>query len=508
MSGATSILINVGAKTGKAVSELNKVNQALGKQQTAAQKTGAALKKMQGPAVAALGAVGLGAAASVKAASNLGETFNAVDKVFGKASGTITDFGENSAQAVGLSQRAFQELATNTGSLLGNMGQSQKEAADNTLLLTTRAADMASVFNTDVDSALNAINAGLRGESEPLRQFGVQLSDAAIKQQALSMNLYSGKGALDASARAAAVQALIMEQTAKTAGDFSETQDGVANGTRTVQATIEDLSAQFGEVLLPYVETGIALFADLLTWIEENEGKTKVLIATVTGLAAAIVAANVAMKLWRIAATTASIVKLSAKVAVAIARTVAYHVIIKTIRLAMMAWTAIQWALNIALNANPIGLVIAAIALLVGAVVLAYKKSDTFRAIIDGLWRVLKGAFKSALNGVTSAFKAVVGGFKSAWEWVGKLIDKIKDLLSNFNPLKKLGGLLGFAEGGGSPGISPFGPGGTRSRPGNVTINVYGTADPVANARLIKRALERDDVAQGRYPGAPLRVAW
>ena len=198
-----SVLIQIGAKTAQAVGEINKVNKALGDQLTATEKTGAAFKRMNGPAIAALGGIAVAGGLAIKAASDLGETMNAVDKVFGKSSKTITDFGEGAAKSVGLSQRAFQELAVSTGSLLGNMGQNTQQAADNTLILTQRAADMASVFNTDVDQALNAINAGLRGESEPLRAFGVQLSDAAIKAEAMALGLYNGKGALDASARAA-----------------------------------------------------------------------------------------------------------------------------------------------------------------------------------------------------------------------------------------------------------------------------------------------------------------
>lgn len=53
---------------------------------------------------------------------------------------------------------------------------------------------------------------------------------------------------------------------------------------------------------------------------------------------------------------------------------------------ATKAWAAVQWLLNAALAANPIGLVVAAIALLIGAIVLAYTHSETFRKIIDAAW--------------------------------------------------------------------------------------------------------------------------
>jgi phage-related protein len=77
-------------------------------------------------------------------------------------------------------------------------------------------------------------------------------------------------------------------------------------------------------------------------------------------------------------------------------------------------WTGAQWLLNAALTANPIGIVIAVIALLVVAIIVAYKKSDTFRAIVQ-----------AAMRGVVAAFgwlwdkaKAVFGWIKGNWRLI------------------------------------------------------------------------------------------
>lgn len=64
------------------------------------------------------------------------------------------------------------------------------------------------------------------------------------------------------------------------------------------------------------------------------------------------------------------------------------------------AATAAQWLLNVALSANPIGLVVIAIAGLVGAIVYAWRNSETFRRVVTG------------------AFGAVLGAARSAWSWV------------------------------------------------------------------------------------------
>lgn len=92
----------------------------------------------------------------------------------------------------------------------------------------------------------------------------------------------------------------------------------------------------------------------------------------------------------------------------------------KTAQLATAAATrtaaAAQWAWNAAMSANPIGLVIAAVALLVGGFILLYKRSQTFRNIVQAVMRAASAAVK-ALWGVLKAVgtfvvKVLVGYFK------------------------------------------------------------------------------------------------
>lgn len=187
--------------------------------------------------------------ASIDAASALDESINAVEKTFGTATNKITEFGNIAAATAGLSKREFHDLATVTGSLLTNMGFNADAAAQSTIRLTQRAADMASVFNTDVNEVLTAINAGLRGETEPLRRFGVMLSDSAVRAKAVEMGLAATTKEVDLNAKAQAALALIMEQSDKTAGDFVQTTDSLANAQRRSAAIAENAQARFGASL-------------------------------------------------------------------------------------------------------------------------------------------------------------------------------------------------------------------------------------------------------------------
>lgn len=188
---------------------------------------------------------------SVNAAKDLGESLNAVKVTFGESAKTITDWGKANATAFGLSQREFNQLVTPLGAMLQNYGFSAEQAADQSINLAKRAADMASVFNVDVGQALEAIQAGLRGEADPLEKFGVGLNAAAIEGKALAMTGKAVASSLTDQEKKAAALALIFEQTDKVAGDFANTSDQLANKQRIAAARTEELQAKIGEKLIP-----------------------------------------------------------------------------------------------------------------------------------------------------------------------------------------------------------------------------------------------------------------
>lgn len=216
--------------------------------------------------VAAIAAVGAGLAKfavdSIAAASNLEESMNAVNKVFGESADVINNFGQVSANAVGLSTREFNQLATVTGSMLTNLGFNAKAAGQETITLTQRAADMASVFNTDVGTALEAINSALKGEANPIEQFGVKLNDAAVRARAVELGLAATTAEVDANAKATATLSLIYEQTSKTQGDFASTSNDLANSQRRAAAAMENAQARFGKAVTPALANLIDRFSE------------------------------------------------------------------------------------------------------------------------------------------------------------------------------------------------------------------------------------------------------
>ena len=91
-------------------------------------------------------------------------------------------------------------------------------------------------------------------------------------------------------------------------------------------------------------------------------------------------------------------------------------------KIATVTWTGVQKVLNIVLTANPIGLVVAAIVALVGAIVYAYNNCEDFRKICDQLWSAIKPLAEAIMKGLSKAFEWLIEKTKEAWEWLKKIL--------------------------------------------------------------------------------------
>jgi hypothetical protein len=255
-------------ESGKAVENLNKMGQKMSLMVTA-------------PLVAA-------GAAAVKFASDQGEALNAANVVFKSSSKTITDWGKNAAKQAGLSQAEFYQSAAVTGSMLKGMNFTLDESAEATIELTKRAADMASIFNTDVKDATGAVAAALRGEMEPIRRYGVTLSEATVQAKAMQMGLVTAGQEITNYAKAQARIALIMEQTNDIQGDFVNTSDQLANKTRVTVAEVKNQAAALGQQLLPFMLQIITAAQKMVDGFANLSDEQKKSILQIAALAAGI----------------------------------------------------------------------------------------------------------------------------------------------------------------------------------------------------------------------------
>ena len=219
---------------------------------------------------AALGAFAIKA---INAASDVEELGSKVNQIFGEdAAAQIQDWSKTTTDNFGISGAAALEAAGNFGVFGKAAGLTGTDLVGFSTELTELAADMASFNNATIEETITAIGAGLRGEAEPLRRFGVLLDDATLRAKAMEMGIYSGSGALTQQQKVLAAHQVILAQTSDQQGDFERTSDGLANQQRVLQARFQDLTVQIGQALLPATLEIVTGFSDLFAGVEDLVG--------------------------------------------------------------------------------------------------------------------------------------------------------------------------------------------------------------------------------------------
>lgn len=226
--------------------------------------------------------------AAFDAASDLNESLNKVEVVFGENAAAIKQWSKDAAEAFGMSRQKALEAAGTFGNLFRALGLGTPQASDMSKKLVQLAADLASFNNANPEEVLLALRSGLVGEAEPLRKFGVSLSEARVAAKAMEMGLADADGQLSDSAKAQARYAIILEDTALAQGDFARTSDGAANKQRILKAEFEDAAAKLGTALLPMFTKLTDIVARVAEWFANLDPKWQNLIMY-AGLAAAAI---------------------------------------------------------------------------------------------------------------------------------------------------------------------------------------------------------------------------
>ena len=214
---------------------------------------GGAIKGIAAVAGTALAAAGVGKffSGAVTQANDLTESLNAVNVAYGDASSNIVKLGEDAATRLGVTQADFNAAAVRFSAFAGRVVGEGGDVGGFVDDVTTRAADFASVFNIDVSEALQVFQSGLAGEAEPLKRFGINLLESEVKAFALQEGLIGVGEQMSEDIKTQARYGLLMQETAKTAGDFANTSDGLANSQRILKASFADMQAEVGSAVLP-----------------------------------------------------------------------------------------------------------------------------------------------------------------------------------------------------------------------------------------------------------------
>lgn len=219
----------------------------------------------------------------VELGSDLTEVQNVVDVTFGKMSSKIDEFAKSAITQFGLSETAAKRYSSTMGSMLKSMGMSTDQAYDMSTTLAGLAGDIASFYNLSADDAFAKIRSGISGQTEPLKQLGINLSVANMEAYAMSQGITKSYSAMTQAEQTLLRYNYLLTATADAQGDFSRTSDSWANQVKILRMNFESLKATLGQGLIMALLPAIKLINQLMERLQELAEGFKYFMSVITG---------------------------------------------------------------------------------------------------------------------------------------------------------------------------------------------------------------------------------
>jgi hypothetical protein len=216
---------------------------------------------------------------AVMGASDLNETLQKTGVVFGGATGIVTKGADEMARRFGVVKNEYLDAASSLGLIGKSAGLSEAKSAKLADQLARLAIDASSFYNVPLEEALISMRAGLVGESEPLRRFGVLLNEAAVQNEALRLGLATTKKEISEGAKVQARSSLIIKGLADATGDLERTEGSFANRLRKISGQITNMLTAVGQNILPIFQSladvAQRALTDINSFLEDNSAAVR-----------------------------------------------------------------------------------------------------------------------------------------------------------------------------------------------------------------------------------------
>ncbi len=338
------------------------------------------------------------------------EAGNIQDKIQMAAKNGKTSFEEMAASLPRVTGSAatlgvtIDELMATFATLTGVSGNTAEVSTQLSAIFTSlikptsEASQLAAEMGIQFDAATITAAGGME-------QFLAQLKECVQEYSASSGTLETEVyGRLFGSAEA--VRALI-PLTSTSAEKYSQNVAAMADATGTINGACEQMSAT-GEAQSIMWKNNLAAMTDWIGGVLSSKAPMTDFITSAGQSVTSIMAIGTAMKAL-------------------MATENAQLILAKTLTVVTKAWSAVQAVLNGVLSANPISIIVLAIAALVAGVIAAYQKCDKFREVCDILWAAIKKAASIIWDSLVGAFHTVVDAIKGAYTWFRNLQQTIRD---------------------------------------------------------------------------------
>ena len=357
---------------------------------------------------------------AIQTASDLQEVQNVVDVSFGQSSEAINQWSKNTLNQFGLNELSAKKFAGTMGAMLKSSGLTGNSVLEMSKGITELAGDMASFHNLKAEEAFAKLRSGISGETEPLKQLGINMSVANLEAFALSQGITKTFNSMSQAEQMTLRYNYLMKATADVQGDFARTSDSFSNQQKLLNENWLRLSSALANYVIPAMTTGFKIANSLINFvIDKMIPALEVVVPILMGIAGGILAYHIPAlvllgKNWLLAGSTAMIAGIK---------------------------MATAWLIGL----GPIGWAIAGVGAFIGVMVVLVNKCKPVAEVFYKIANAIDGAFTAFNKWVHRKDKDAVAKIEADYQArVQARADKVANIGSNAeksankaNPLAK-----------------------------------------------------------------------
>lgn len=209
---------------------------------------------------------------AIDISSSLTEVENVVRQTFGQYENLINNFAKTSIEKFGMSELSAKQFASRFQAMGTALDIPQGKMADMSIRLTELTGDMASFYDVSQEDIAKSLQSVFSGTTAPMRRYGIDLTQATLKEWALKQGLDANISSMTQAEKAMLRYQYVLAHTTNITGDFARTADTWHNQITILKENFKALGAVVGGGLInafkPFIKVLNAVLQKVISFAE------------------------------------------------------------------------------------------------------------------------------------------------------------------------------------------------------------------------------------------------
>ena len=227
-------------------------------------------------------------AAAFKMGGDYEQALGKMSQVFKTNEDDIKKWADGALNNFGLSKLSATSMVADFGAMFDTFGFKLEETTEMSKGMVERVRDLGAFFNTTSAETSEALNAIFTGNVQPLKRFGVVLTQTALQEYAHAQGIHKKVSEMTEAEKVQLRYNYVMEKTKAAVGQYAREHDSASTQLENFREIVKEIGVTFGEVIIPVFSPILNGINNTLKMVAGLDQGTRKFIVTIALMAASI----------------------------------------------------------------------------------------------------------------------------------------------------------------------------------------------------------------------------